>query len=73
MTDNILDIPHSPTVKGIIARLARTQDDIVSITAIIQWEGKRYDIVYDTKDISDLCYESKLLETYLSGQLSGEE
>lgn len=52
---------HKPSVPSVIDRLDRHQDKIKNITAIIEWDDGSSDVVHNTKEVQDLCYEKEIL------------
>ena len=56
---------HDPSVESVISRLDRHQGKITHITAIIEWDDGSSDVVYDSKDMQLLCYESVILNKYV--------
>lgn len=64
--DDIVELgAHEPSVESVISRLDRFQDKIKNITVIIEWKDDSGDVFHDTKDVSNLCYENKILSKYV--------
>lgn len=60
---------HDPTVESVVTRLHRHMDRIKSITAVVQWDNGSYDVFFDTRDVSLLCYDRLILDKMLHGQV----
>ena len=72
MSDKIIELgAHKPSVASVISRLDRHQDKIKHITAIIEWEDSSVEIHHDTVGIETLCYDSVILNQYVSNLASG--
>ena len=53
------------------AVLANEDDKIKSITAIIEWDNDIIDLVHDSRPVSSLIFDAKLLDTYVTDILKG--
>ena len=64
---------HEPSVESVVSRLDRFQDKIKHITVIVEWENGSSDVFYDTKDVSQLCFESVILNKVINNNIFDKE
>tara|TARA_R110000744_G_scaffold46911_5_gene103549 strand:+ start:19072 stop:19362 length:291 start_codon:yes stop_codon:yes gene_type:complete len=70
--ENVVELGrHEATVGSVITRLHRDLDKIKSITAIIEWDNDIIDLVHDSRPVSSLIFDAKLLDTYVTDILKG--
>ncbi len=71
MIDKVAELNrHNPSVESVVSRLDRYEKKIKHITAVVEWEDGSSDVVHDTKDVSILCYELKILDSHIDGFIS---
>ena len=66
MTDKITELGnHSPTVKSVISRFNRHEDDIKGITAVIEWNDGKITVCHNTSTSEGLAHDALILQKYI--------
>lgn len=70
--ENVVELgKHEATVASVITRLHRSMEKIKSITCVVEWDNENVDVVHDSRSVSSLIFDAKLLDLYASDILGG--